>query len=94
VSGPPLYSLEDLALPSPGRLSPFFDVGYTLELKSIQVVTRRKATASPAASLACRGTQHGLVMSPILSRIVENLVSFAMWYVLWQVADFIFKVQH
>jgi len=33
-------------------------------------------------------------MSPILSRIVENLVSFAMWYVLWQVADFIFKVQH
>jgi len=30
-------------------------------------------------------------MWPILSRIAENLVSFAMWYVLWQAADLLFK---
>jgi hypothetical protein len=31
-------------------------------------------------------------MQSILSRIAENLVSFVVWYSLWQVADFLFKV--
>jgi len=31
-------------------------------------------------------------MQSIFSRIAENLVSFALWYALWQAADFLFKV--
>jgi hypothetical protein len=28
----------------------------------------------------------------MLSRVVEHVTSFAIWYALWQLADFIFKV--
>jgi hypothetical protein len=38
--------------------------------------------------LASRDTQHGIAM---ISKIFENVTSFAIWYALWQLADFIFK---
>ncbi len=28
----------------------------------------------------------------MMSRVLENVVSFVIWYALWQMADFIFKV--
>jgi hypothetical protein len=31
-------------------------------------------------------------MQSILSRIAENLVSFVIWYTLWQLADFVLKL--
>jgi len=30
----------------------------------------------------------------MVSRIVEQVASFALWYVLWQLADHFFKVIH
>ncbi len=31
-------------------------------------------------------------MQSILAKIAENLVSFVVWYALWQTADFLLKV--
>lgn len=30
----------------------------------------------------------------MLTRVIEHVTSFVIWYALWQLADFIFKAQH
>jgi hypothetical protein len=68
------------------------DTGCILRFEVIRI-TQRAARQPPRLPIV-RPAGARSTGIPMVSRIVEQVTSFALWYALWQLADHFFKVVH